>query len=83
MKSGGTKWGLKSRRVVPALRLTMISVIIFRHKGLRQGDSMSPLLFNIVADMLAILMGRAKQLLGNTVFQKIYLRSCKIYLEDA
>ena len=31
------------------------------HKGLRQGDSMSPLLFNIVADMLAILIGRAKQ----------------------
>ena len=31
------------------------------HKGLRQGDSMSPLLFNIVADMLAILIGRATQ----------------------
>ena len=31
------------------------------HKGLRQGDSMSPLLFNIVADMLTILIGRAKQ----------------------
>ena len=31
------------------------------HKGFRQGDSMSSLLFNIVADMLAILIGRAKQ----------------------
>ena len=31
------------------------------HKGLRQGDSMSPLLFNIVADTLTILIGRAKQ----------------------
>ena len=31
------------------------------HKGLRQGDSMSPLLFNIVADMLTILIGRAKE----------------------
>ena len=29
------------------------------HKGLRQGNFMSPLLFNIVADMLAILIGRA------------------------
>ena len=30
-------------------------------EGLRQGDSMSPMLFNIVADMLAILIERAKQ----------------------
>jgi hypothetical protein len=29
-------------------------------KGLRQGDSMSPILFNIVADMLALLTKRAK-----------------------
>ena len=30
------------------------------HKGLRQGDPMSSILFNIVVDMLTILIGRAK-----------------------
>ena len=29
-------------------------------KGLRQGNPISPILFNIVADMLTILIGRAK-----------------------
>jgi hypothetical protein len=31
------------------------------HKGLRQGDALSPILFNIVADMLAVLFARAKE----------------------
>ena len=29
-------------------------------KGLRQGDTLSPILFNIVADMLAVMIDRAK-----------------------
>ena len=34
------------------------------HNGLRQGDTMSPILFNIVDDMLTILIGRAKDMMA-------------------
>ena len=30
-------------------------------KGLRQGDLMSPILFNVVVDMLVVLINRAKE----------------------
>jgi hypothetical protein len=41
-------------------RSMMTLVDTFRHKSLRQGDPLSVMLFNIVADLLAILIERAK-----------------------
>ena len=37
-----------------------LDTISKQKKGLRQGDSVSPMLFNIVADMLAVMIERAK-----------------------
>jgi len=36
-------------------------VRIFKRKGLRQSELLSPILFNIVVDMLAIIISKAKE----------------------
>jgi hypothetical protein len=38
-----------------------IGHFFYTHKGLCQGDPLSPILFNIIADMLAILISRVKE----------------------
>ena len=43
------------------LMMTLAIIYFQTRKGLRQGDPPSPMLFNIVADMLAILIARAKE----------------------
>lgn len=43
------------------------------HKGLRQGDSLSPLMFNIAADALAMLMDNARKagLIKGLLFESV------------
>jgi hypothetical protein len=42
------------------LRILLLGIDFQTLKGLWQGDPLSPMLFNIVADMLAIMIKRAK-----------------------
>jgi retron-type reverse transcriptase len=52
------------------------------HKGLWQGDPMSPILFNIVADMLSVLIKRAKdddQINGVIIFLALWKMGCLFY----
>jgi hypothetical protein len=61
-------------------------------KGLRQGDPLSPILFNIVADMLAIIINRAKNngqiarvvphLVDNGLSILQYVDDILIFMED-
>jgi hypothetical protein len=46
--------------VMSGLKLMIKWVLIFRQKRVETEDPLSPLLFNIVADMLAILIKKAK-----------------------
>jgi hypothetical protein len=53
-------------------------------KGLRQGDPLSPILFNIVADMLAILVNRAKRggMIAGVVSHLVDDRLCILQYAD-
>jgi hypothetical protein len=46
--------------VLQSKSMMTLAIISRQKKGLRQGDPMSPILFNAVADMLALLIKRAK-----------------------
>jgi hypothetical protein len=53
-------------------------------KGMRQGDPLSPIVFNVVADMLAILIARAKEVGSDREFvtpfggwEYFYLTICR------
>jgi hypothetical protein len=48
------------QEVMSGLKLMIKWVLIFRQKRVETEDLLSPLLFNIVADMLAILIKKAK-----------------------
>jgi hypothetical protein len=57
MKGFSPKWITWVETLITKLDWTLFQT----KKGLRQGDSFSPLLCNILADMLTILINRAKE----------------------
>jgi hypothetical protein len=65
MKGFSTKWisWIKSFVIGGSVAINVnedVEHFFQTRKGLRQGDPLSPLLFNMVTDMLAILINRAK-----------------------